>query len=766
MAGVPHVEQVQPQGVGHHTEAAQAHRRRAEHGVQGQAEGDEQTGSQGNPHAVVEESPEQVLVDVPQCGPAHADGGGHIGKAALHQHHVRRVDGHVGARADGDADIRPGQGRGIVDAVAHHGHLSLLLQLADDALLAVREHTGDDLVHAGLGADGLGGALVVSGEHDHSDAHVPHLPDSLGAVLLDDIGHGDNAHQLLVLAEEQGRLTLLRQLLRLGLDGGGDLRLGLDELQVAGGELGAVELGGDAVAGQSLELGDLVGLHVPLLAFLHNGPGQGVLTLLLQGQGQAEELLLTDAGGGQNICYLGLAAGDGAGLVQGNNVHFPGLLQGGGGFEQDAVLGAHAVAHHDSHRSRQTQGAGTADDQHGDAPGQGVAKGLAQQQPHHRGDYGDGDNGRNKHAGDLVGHLGDGRLGRGGVGDHLNDLGQGGVLSHPGGLALDKAGLVQGSGRDRVPRAFVHRNALACESGLIHRAVALQDHAVHWDVLAGADHKNVALLDLINGNLRLDAVPNHSGGLGSQLHQTLEGVSGSALGPGLQHLAHSDEGQDHGCRLKVELAVHNMHLGHPRLHRGHLEQGVAAPHEGGGGAQGHQGIHVGGAVPQAFKAGDKKLLVDHHDDHSQIELDQCLSHIVLRQEGRQGPVPHHGAHGEIHQHRQKTNRPDQPLLQDRCLFILQGLLRLRHAAGGSLLTAGALLRGTVACRLHRRDNIRGGGGSLNTHGVGQQAHRAGCDARHMGHGFLHSGTASRAAHASDIVLLHFKSFYLPMLVSR
>ena len=66
----------------------------------------------------------------------------------------------------------------------------------------------------------------------------------------------------------------------------------------------------------------------------------------------------------------------------------------------------------------------------------------------------------------------------------------------------------------------------------------------------------------------------------------------------------------------------------------------------------------------------------------------------------------------------------------------------------------------------RRDNIRGGGGSLNTHGVGQQAHRATCDARHLRHGFLHSGTASRAAHASDIVLLHFKSFYLPMLVSR
>ena len=51
----------------------------------------------------------------------------------------------------------------------------------------------------------------------------------------------------------------------------------------------------------------------------------------------------------------------------------PGLLQRGGGLEEDAVFGAHAVAHHDGHRRGQAQGAGAADDQHGDAPGQGEA---------------------------------------------------------------------------------------------------------------------------------------------------------------------------------------------------------------------------------------------------------------------------------------------------------------------------------------------------------------------------------------------------------
>ena len=65
----------------------------------------------------------------------------------------------------------------------------------DGALLALRQHPGDDLIHPGLGADGLGGALVVAGEHDHVDAHILQLPDRPGAVLLDDVRHGDHAQR-------------------------------------------------------------------------------------------------------------------------------------------------------------------------------------------------------------------------------------------------------------------------------------------------------------------------------------------------------------------------------------------------------------------------------------------------------------------------------------------------------------------------------------------------------------------------------------------
>ena len=64
-----------------------------------------------------------------------------------------------------------------------------------------------------------------------------------------------------------------------------------------------------------------------------------MLTFLLQGQGMGQQLLLRDALRREDVRHPGLAAGDGAGFVQGHDLHPARLLQGGGGFEQDAVFG-------------------------------------------------------------------------------------------------------------------------------------------------------------------------------------------------------------------------------------------------------------------------------------------------------------------------------------------------------------------------------------------------------------------------------------------
>ena len=83
------VEQVQPQSIADDTEAAQAHRGGAEHRTQRPPE-------ERDPHArgerdaddIVDERPEQVLVDIPEGRPRQADRGDSLTQAAAHQHHV------------------------------------------------------------------------------------------------------------------------------------------------------------------------------------------------------------------------------------------------------------------------------------------------------------------------------------------------------------------------------------------------------------------------------------------------------------------------------------------------------------------------------------------------------------------------------------------------------------------------------------------------------------------------------------------------------
>ena len=755
LARVVHLEEVQAQGVRHDAEGAEAHRSRAQHRVERQARPNKAARGDGDADGVIEEGPEQVLVDVPQRGAGHADGGGDVRELALHEHDVRGVDGDVRAGADGYAYVGAGQCGRVVDAVADHGDLALLHELADDALLAVGQDAGYDLVHARLGADGLRGALVVAGEHDYADAHVAQLLHSARAVLLDDVGHGDYTGEGSALGKVQRGLALLGKGLGLCAHVVRDGGLGDDELVVAGGELLAAHAGDDAVARQGLEGADFVGLHTQLLAALHDGAGQRVLALLLQGQGEAHELVLAHALGGYDIRDLRLARGDGAGLVEGDDVHLARFLQGGRGLEQDTVFRAHAVADHDGDGRRKAQRAGAADDQHGDAAGQGVAEALAYEQPHDGGDHRDGDDGGDEDAGDLVSDLGDGGLGGGCVGDHLDYLAEGRILADTGGPALYEAALVERGGGDGVALRLVHGDALAGQGALVHGAVAFKHNAVHGYILARADDEDVALLDLVHPDRDLLPVAQDGGGLGRELHEALEGVRGLALAASFKHLAYGDEGQYHGRGLEIELSVHDVHLVHRVAVGRHLKEGVGAPHEGGGGAEGDQGIHIGCPVRKALEAGDEELLVDDHDYNSQIELDKRLGHVVRGQEFRQRPAPHHGAHGEIHEHYEEADRRDQAALQHRRLVVLQGGFRLGDGAGRALFCAARALFARAVARIHNGlYYVRAGGSALNAHGIRQQADRAARHARDGVHGLLDPCTACRAAHTCYSILLH------------
>ena len=90
---------------------------------------------------------------------------------------------------------------------------------------------------------------------------------------------------------------------------------------------------------------------------------------------------------------------------------------------------------------------------------------------------------------------------------------------------------------------------------------------------------------------------------------------------------------------------------------------------------------LGARCQSALEAADEELLVDDHDDDGQQQLRQAHGDVVAVIKRRQRPAPHHVAHGKIHQHEQKAQRPDQSLRsQLRRLVVVRAALGVRRPA--------------------------------------------------------------------------------------
>ena len=76
--GGMYVQQIQPQGIGHHAEAAEAHGRCGYHGTEAYAQARQSPRRHRDADAVIEEGPEQILVDVPQGSSPQAYGGAQV----------------------------------------------------------------------------------------------------------------------------------------------------------------------------------------------------------------------------------------------------------------------------------------------------------------------------------------------------------------------------------------------------------------------------------------------------------------------------------------------------------------------------------------------------------------------------------------------------------------------------------------------------------------------------------------------------------------
>ena len=103
-------------------------------------------------------------------------------------------------------DVGLGQGRGVVGAVAGHGHQVAAGLLGSDAgHLVLGRGLGHEVVDAGLVGDGLGRERVVAGDHDRLDAHDPHLGEALDHARLDGVLQVDDAEHAGPLGHHQRR---------------------------------------------------------------------------------------------------------------------------------------------------------------------------------------------------------------------------------------------------------------------------------------------------------------------------------------------------------------------------------------------------------------------------------------------------------------------------------------------------------------------------------------------------------------------------------
>ena len=246
-----------------------------------------------------------------------------------------------------------------------------------------------------------------------------------------------------------------------------------------------------------------------------DGLAQGMLAGAFQGCGDGQQLIFSDTALGQDVPHLRLALGEGAGFVQHHRVHRLNGFQRLPAFDQDAVLGPLAGAHHDGGGGGQPQGTGAGDDQHRDKDPEGKVNVPGGNQPGDAGEQRNGKHHRHKDAGDLVRQPGNGGLGALGLLHQADDLGQGGVVAHLGGAELKGAGGVEGGGIDGVARLLHHRHALPGEGGFIHPGAAGHHHAIHRHPGAGAQQQGVAHLNLLDGDFLFFPVHQQDGGLGA-----------------------------------------------------------------------------------------------------------------------------------------------------------------------------------------------------------------------------------------------------------
>ena len=159
---------------------------------------------------VVAGGPEQVLDHFPVRGAGQFHDSGRIARVGPHQDDVRRFDGDVRTGPNGDADVRLREGRGIVHAIARHGHYeSTSLHLPDLGGFLVRQNLGEVIIQVQLAGDPASHRLGIPRDHHRLNAQFFQPLQRLARFRADDVRECNRAFDLVIGQHIDHRLALL-----------------------------------------------------------------------------------------------------------------------------------------------------------------------------------------------------------------------------------------------------------------------------------------------------------------------------------------------------------------------------------------------------------------------------------------------------------------------------------------------------------------------------------------------------------------------------
>ena len=289
------------------------------------------------------------------------------------------------------------------------------------------------------------------------NAHIPELPDRPRAVLLDDVCHRNHTDIPVIPQEAEWGFPLVCKLLCLLLYFIRKCRAAADIRNTSTGKMYPLADSRQTVSRKCLKCTDFLRAYTFLGSIVKNSSRQRMLTHLLQMECIRQKLPFCHVLCRQKIRNLRFALSDRSCLIQCHDCCLAGFFHRNCRFKQNAVSGSHTISYHDRHRCGKPQSTRAADHQNGNSSCQRKTDILSKQKPDKDRDHCDRNNCRHKYTGNLICYFGDRCLCCRRITDHLDDLGQCGILSHSGGLTAKHTGLIDGCSRYAVSLRLIHR---------------------------------------------------------------------------------------------------------------------------------------------------------------------------------------------------------------------------------------------------------------------------------------------------------------------